>query len=214
MARVPGVDAPKLRQLLRKQLEQRLAQDGWSVVKSDPAVLVTFARPFDDAFGAIAEVLAVSRVPDRPPVQITNLVVGVSYEPLLRLYAELGEDWGRSALDDPITVGEPPRWRISINTPRDAEAAAEELASLVREHDVAFAGRYATFDALLAEHRGEESNEFGVMVPLLLAAAGRVGEARDALAQHTPHDPEHVPDEATLVRKLDAWLRGQAQNGQ
>ena len=115
MARVASVDAPKLRQLLREQLEQRVAPDGWSVVESDPAVLVTFARPFDDAFSAIAEVLAALGVPDRPPVEITNVVVGVSYEPLLRLYAELGEDWGRSALEDPVTVGDPPRSRISIS---------------------------------------------------------------------------------------------------
>ena len=118
-------------------------------------MLVTFARPFDDVFAATAEVLAVLRQSDRPPVKITNLVVGVSYEPLWRLYAELGEDFGRTALDDPITVGGPPDWRLSINTPHEVEAAAEQLASLVSEHGVAFAARYATFDELLAEHRGE-----------------------------------------------------------
>ena len=174
-----------------------------------PAVLATFARPFDDVFGATAEVLAASRRPDRPPVEITNVVVGVSYEPLVRLSVELGADLGPSALDDPITLGGPPDWCISIATPGDADAAAEELASVARERGVAFARHFGTFDALLAQHRGQESDQFGVMVPLLLAAAGRTDEARDALAHHHPRDPQSARA-ATLARKLDVWLSGQA----
>ena len=84
-------------------------------------------------------------------------------------------------------------------------------AILVGRYGVAFAEQYADFDTPLAAHRADDPEEFGVMVPLLLASAGRVDEARDALARYRPHDYEDVGlFEVTLVGKLTAWLDGGA----
>jgi hypothetical protein len=84
-----GGDSAELRGLLRQELGVRLAPAGWSAVDAEAgssSVLAAFIRPLGGDFAATAEVWCASSVPDRPPVLVTNAFVGVSYEPLRRLW--------------------------------------------------------------------------------------------------------------------------------
>ena len=124
-----GIDAARLRDLLREDLARRLAGDGSTVVAGAPVALATLMRSLEDGFAATAEVLGMSRMPDRPPVSVTSLVVGVSYEPLRRLARSLGEEeFGLTALEEPVggLEDDAPDWRINVSTEADVGAAADE----------------------------------------------------------------------------------------
>jgi hypothetical protein len=199
---------------LRLDLEQRLAPQGWTLVPAEDFVpIMSFVAAIDDDFSATAEILAMGR-PRRLPVRIHQLLLGVSYEPLRRLLIVLDDDLGSSILHEPIdSIAErEPNWRIELAKPSDVDRAADELAGLILSHGLAYAERYASIDGLLDAHR-DNSNEFGVMVPLLLASAGRIGEARRALADYRPHDERDVgPGEQALARRLGEWLDSAADS--
>jgi hypothetical protein len=109
--------------------------------------------------------------PDRPPVPVTHVRVGVAYAPLRRLWPLL-DRFDLEVLDEDVW---PEEERLELATAEDAERAARRLAALIGERAVAFAERHASLEALTAQ-----------AAPLtraaLLAAAGRFGAARDALA--------------------------------
>jgi hypothetical protein len=201
--------AVELGDRLRVDLERRLAPQGWTLVPSEGFVpIMSFVRAIDDDFSATAEILTMGR-PRHLPVRIHQLLLGVSYEPLRRLLVVLDDDLGSSALSEPIDsiVEREPNWRIELAQPSDVDRAADGLAGLILSHGLAYAERYATIDRLLGAHRDDDSNEFGVMVPLLLASAGRIGEARQALAVYRPHDEQDVgPGEKALAQRLGEWL--------
>jgi hypothetical protein len=193
--------------LLRVELARRLEPDGRRVVESEAPALAVFTKSLSPEFAATAELVLVGRVPDRAPVRINQLLIGVCYEPLRRLWAALGQN-SLAALEERIDelAQRPPNWRVNVASTDDVANAVDELGSLILTHAGAFAEPYATIDRLLAEHR-DDTGEFGVMVPLLLAAAGRIDEARVAMPSYRPHDYEDVgPHEAALVHKFEAWL--------
>jgi hypothetical protein len=204
-----GTDGTELVDLLRANLSQRLAPAGWRLVTdADSVRVMAFMRALDDDFSATAEILAMGR-PDRLPVRIHQLLLGVSYEPLARLLSALDDDLGIAALSEPIDriVDREPNWRIELAKPSDVDGAADALAALILADGLAYAERYATFEHLLAAHRGEEADEFGVMVPLLLASIGRADAARQALTVYRPNNEQDVgPGEKVLARRLAEWL--------
>ena len=162
--------------------------------------LAAFRHPLDEHFTATGEVLSASSIPDRPPVWVTGVSVGIGYEPLRRLsplldlyelevfhetvWPEVGDDGTR--LEDPLEV----------TTAQDAERTAERLARVIIERAVPFAEQYASLEALLAEHSPGDGDRSQLTSAALLAAAGRFDEARRSLARL------HVSERSQLTRRV------------
>jgi hypothetical protein len=84
-----GEGAEELRRLLRRELVVRLGPAGWRQLDeraAGPFALAAFVRPVDGEFAATAEVGVAGSVADSPPVEIRGVMLGVSYEPLRRLW--------------------------------------------------------------------------------------------------------------------------------
>src|SRR2546426_8822006 len=116
-----GGSAHELRGVLREELAARLAQHGW-LPAGAPGVpelpLAAFTRQLDDEFVATAEIDMAGTWPDRPPVILTGLTVGVAYEPLRRLSPLLGE-WVRLAVLEDVR-------RASDETEGDDDAVEDD----------------------------------------------------------------------------------------
>lgn len=206
-------EAAGLRQQLRDELAAYLAPAGWSPIDGEgdySMVLAGFVRPLGDEFAATAEYTRAFSTPDRPPVRITQPMFGVAYEPLRRLWPLLEDHVRIAALTE--SVGDmPERARvcgIDVHTPADVAPAAKQLAGLALERAVAFAERYTSVDALLEAHRDDESAGVNMIVPALLAAAGRFEEARSALALYRREvdTPEESRRERRFVYQLTRWI--------
>jgi hypothetical protein len=209
-----GVSADELRGLLREALTARLAASGWvAVERPGPAdfALPAFARRLDDDFAATATVDMASSIPDRPPVVLTGVTVGVAYRPLNRLWPLLGESVRLDVLaEDARYVGvddqaddEDDEWSLEVHRPGEVAAAVDALAGLVLDHAGAFAERHASLDALLEAHGAGDPREMDLMVPALLAAAGRFAEARDALGAYPGQVSRY---DQRFVRQLERFI--------
>ena len=205
-------DAAGLRQQLRDELAACLAPAGWSPIDGEgdySMVLAGFVRPLSDEFAATVEYHCAFTMPDRPPVRITQPMFGVAYEPLRRLWPLLEAHVRIAALT--MSVGEMPEparvCRMEVHTQADVAPVASQLAGLAPQA-VAFAERYTSVDALLEAHRDHESEAVSMVVPALLAAAGRFEEARGALARYR-RDVD-VPEESRCARRfvyqLTRWI--------
>jgi hypothetical protein len=179
-------EASQLRAALRRGLAARLEGSAWSAVqdgREGPFVLAQLVRPLADGFAATAEVLLSSVSPDRPPVLVNDVSLGLAYEPLRRLWPLLGDRFqlalvatsAREADDDESALFE-------LGATREVPHAVEALASVILDRAVPYAQRYASFDALLAAFADGDD----IRRPALLAAAGRFDEAAAALARYEP----------------------------
>jgi hypothetical protein len=214
MSGVTGLDeAAGLRQQLRDELAACLAAAGWSPIDGEgdhSMVLAGFVRPLGGEFAATAEYHCALKMPDRPPVRVTQPMFGVAYEPLRRLWPLLEDHVRIAALTE--SVGDmPERARVcgmEVHTQADVAPVAKQLAVLALERAVAFAERYTSVDALLEAHRDSESEEVNMVVPALLAAAGRFEEARSALARDRREvdTPEESRRERRFVYQLTRWI--------
>jgi hypothetical protein len=86
---------------------------------------------------------------------------------------------------------------------------ADQLAGLALEEAVAFAQRYMSVDALLDAHRDDDESEgVNMVVPALLATAGRFDEARGALARYRPEMdlPQERRRQRRFVYQLTRWI--------
>jgi hypothetical protein len=208
MPRVTGRgDAAGLRQQLRDELAAQLAPAGWCPVSNNDdysMTLAAFVRPLSDDFAATAEFTRALSTPDRPPVRITQPLLGVAYEPLRRLWPLLGDHMQIAALADlPESA-----CGMEVHTQDEVAPVAKQLAGLALERAVAFAERYTSVDALLEAHRDDEDEGPNQLVPALLAAAGRFEEARNALAHYRPDVdvPEAKRRERRFVYQLTRWI--------
>ncbi|MFZ0042910.1 MAG: hypothetical protein WAK93_16505 [Solirubrobacteraceae bacterium] len=213
------VDAPTLRGSVRAALAGRLEAAGWVTLPEASAgtALAAFICPVGGDVAGTAEVFEASRIPDRPPVRVTCVFVGVSYEPLRRL-APLLDMFGVSVAheevwppalapaggDDDDDHGGIPG--VEVRSALDAERVADELAPVILDQAPRFANRYLDLQALLAETRVE--GPVDIRYGALLAAAGRFAEARDALARFVPPRgrssfPRH---ELRAARQLRRWI--------
>jgi hypothetical protein len=166
--------------------------------------LAAFVRPLSDDFAATAEYTRALSTPDRPPVRITQPMLGVVYEPLRRLWPLFGDYVRIAALTDlPESA-----CGMEVHAQADVAPAAKQLAGLALERAVAFAERYTSVDALLEAHRDDEAGGSNQVVPALLAAAGRFEEARSALARHRPDVdvPEAKRRERRFLYQLTRWI--------
>jgi hypothetical protein len=150
-----GNSAAELRRLLRRELRARLEPAGWSMVDAragGPFTLVAFVRPIDEQFAATAEVEIEPSVPDRPPVLIREVSVGVSYEPLRRLWPLLGA-FGAAVLQEaPAADG---TTLFEVAAPADVARVADGLARPILDRAVPFARGHANLDGLLRSLRQE-----------------------------------------------------------
>lgn len=206
-------DAAGLRQQLRDELAARLAPSGWSAIDGEgdySMMLAGFVRPLSDEFAATVEYTRVLSMPDRPPVRITQPMFGVAYEPLRRLWPLLEDGVRTAALTE--SVGDMPErarvCRMEVQTQADVAVVAGQLAGLALERAVAFAERYASVDALLEARRYDGSGRVDMVVPALLAAAGRFEEARAALARcgREMGPPEEGRRWRRFVYQLTRWI--------
>ena len=200
-------DAAGLRQQLRDELAAHLAPVGWYPVPANDdysMTLAAFVRPLSDDFAATAEYTRALSTPDRPPVRITQPLLGVAYEPLRRLWPLLGDHMQIAALADlPESA-----CGMEVHTQDEVAPVAKQLAGLALERAVAFAERYTSVDALLEAHRDDEADGPNQVVPALLAAAGRFEEARNALVHYRPDVdvPEAKRRERRFVYQLTRWI--------
>lgn len=173
--------APELRSLLRRELTARLEPDGWQPLSAEDRdmTVASFAYPLRGEFAAVAELWRALVMPDRPPVRITQVMIGVRYEPLQRMSSLLGDRFRHGALWGEVghladRQCEPV---FEIATHAQVADAADEIARLLRDRGVPFAEEHASVEALLAAGSGHDDG----MVPAVLAAAGRFMEARATL---------------------------------
>jgi hypothetical protein len=206
-------DAAELRERLRDELAARLVPAGWRPIdgEGDHSMrLPGFVRPLSEEFAATAEYHCAFAIPDRPPVRITQPMFGVAYEPLCRLWPLLDDHVRIAALYESVE-DMPERARVcrmEVHTKAEVAPVADQLAGLALERAVAFAEHYTSVEALLEAHRDEESEGVNMVVPALLAAAGRYEEARDALAHHRRATgmPEERRRERRFVYQLTRWI--------
>jgi hypothetical protein len=204
-------EAGKLRGLLRAAFAARLEPEGWQMLggEDEDLSVAAFICPLGRDFAASAEVLRTGHFPDKPPEVVTRLFVGVSYEPLRRLWplldqfrvAVVREDvW--PPMSDEEDDGVP---GLEVSGPRDVERVADELAPLILERAPDFARRYASLDVLLAELGGAERH-MDIRHAAVLAAAGRSEEARSSLALWRPPVDRVLRRERRAARQLRRWI--------
>lgn len=219
--------AEHLRQLLRAALAARLEPEGWRELADGNSQfrLTVFGRPVNDEFMVTVQINRASSWPDRPPLLVTDLMAGVSYEPLRRLYPLLGdfqyavlyggfgpdeddeddddEEWDEN--DDDDEHWEPDRFEVRNEA--DVPSVAEQLAELVKERAEALGDEIVSVDALL-ERLGDPTNEYlDVRCAAVLAAAARYDEASQVLDRLRPSPDEftrHTKDRT--ARQLRRWI--------
>lgn len=203
----------ELRELLRDELAARLDPAGWHRVDGlgdDSMKLACFTCPLGDEFAATVEYWRVMSVPDRLPVRVSQAMIGVSFEPLRRLWPLL-EDQPRVTTVYQGIEEMPERVRcarIEVHTHDEIAPVADQLAGIALEHAVAFAEPHASVDAILGALGYGEAGPVNMVVPALLAAAGRVEQAREALARYGGEMdlPEQKRRERRFVYQLTRWL--------
>jgi hypothetical protein len=233
------VGIKELRRLLRVELIARFAHAGWQP-DGDPdgahtAVIVAFRRQLTDDFSATAK-FARSSVgwPDRPPLVVDCVEVGVSYEPLRRLWPAWADFGGFDELAEDVgELMDPPReLKAALSRAADVSRVADELSRPVLDHALTFAARHANIDELFEAHRawnlqqydtgdpGEkavwEASAFEhecLAIPAWLAATGRLDESRQALADYlrTERPYARSKEYARYAQRLIQWLDAQEQ---
>jgi hypothetical protein len=191
-------------------------------------VLVRLVRPLADGFEATAKVDLVSKLPDGPPVLVSDVDVGVAYERLRRLWALLGDRFELSLLATST------RWPDAADAADDEDdeegdrvdegalfevasagevpGGVETLAGLILDRAVAYAEKYASFEALFgALEDDQDPNWVDIRVPALLAAAGRFDEAAAALGRYEP--PEESDFFSRRERRTAYQLRRWVTSG-
>jgi len=153
---------------------------------------------------------AVRGFPDRPPVKVDDVTVGVSYEPLRRLRPLLGDAFQFSLLLDPSCVADDEEEfeLIEVAARADVPGAVDRVVEIVLGIGVAFAEEHANLDGLLGELADEDDPEFvDVRVPALLAAAGRFDEAGEALDNANPDGSGWLArNHARTALQLRRWI--------
>jgi hypothetical protein len=170
--------------------------------------LVTFSRALDEQFAATCEIGRSSSIPDRAPVHLTSVMVGVSYEPLrelsplLALYetSVLHEQVWPQATDgsdrDRANSG------LEIATDEEVDAAAEQLAGVIIQRAVPYAEQHADLDLLISQFSEIPADHARLAAAALQAASGRLQDARMTLTTIGPPDPS---EPRRRVYRRAAW---------
>jgi hypothetical protein len=177
-----------------------------------PFRLAVFRRRLDEQFTATAKIERASSIPDRPPVRISGVSVGISFEPLRRLSPLLDhfdDDILSESVWPPIakTGNNSSRPALDIGNEEEVERAADTVSAVIFERAVLFAERHASLDSLLATFSGRRGGYSAMTHAALLATAGRYEEAREQLARRDRSEPSLV-DRSTrrAVWQLGRWI--------
>ena len=175
--------------------------------------LAAFWHALDEQWAATCEVgRASSGIGHLPPVLVTHVMVGVSYEPLRRLSplldlyeVDVFHQWvwpeTDHEADKKVAEGLP------IATGQDIERAAELLAAVIMEHAIPFAEQHADLEGLLARFSQTETDHARVTCAALEASAGRFDEARQTLKRLTASEPSgRGRTIRRAARQLDRWI--------
>ena len=209
------VRVDELHELVGQELVGKMTAAGWAVdvaYDTEPGSVMVgaFRRAVANDFSATAGFYRTSFGKALPPLELTG-TVGVSYHRAYRLWPAVSDTERSDAtieLGDLLDVSD--ELIVTVTDSKDAVRAAEQLAGLVLEHALAWAQRYASFDALLEQSQADpECFESEIEeVPLLLAAAGRHDDARAALARYETSGREEVATRhyKRFSYQLTRWL--------
>jgi hypothetical protein len=203
--------------VLAEALTTRMTTAGWSVdlarrVRPAGHDLPSFRHPVEGGFTATVEFMLVGRWEDGdPPVKVAAQV-GVDYEPAYCLaplvldresYSECDTDLG-DLLEPPGDL------TVTMSSVSDADDVAHRLVEPVLAHALDYARTHASIEGMLDAARSDpEMFHLEIeQVPLLLAAAGRYDEARDALTGYRAADDWSVaqPEYRRFARQLTLWM--------
>ncbi|MBS2546944.1 hypothetical protein KGQ19_08680 [Catenulispora sp. NL8] len=164
----------------RAAAKDRMTAAGWRKRSGD-----IYTLDLGDGFHAW---LGLNKATRALPLQV-NPVVGLHYEPLEQLVAELlGTPPTTGTLSRPVGYLTPENrfLQLEIATSEQAEPAAGRLRDLVDAYGLPFARRYADSDALLAAlrttHFVANPDRKNLLIPALHLLRGELQEARDRLA--------------------------------
>jgi hypothetical protein len=186
-----------MRSLLRQRLADALAAAGWlpaTPARESALVLAKFVRPLPGEIAATASINRAGSIPHWAPVRITDVLAGVCYEPLRRLWPLLGDRYELALLHDDVWTDD-----LEVSNAADADRAVNTLASVILREAAPFAESYGSLERLLAEFgHGNEHDRVDQRAVALLAAARRFEEAQAALARYQAQTSDRRPDRETL----------------
>jgi hypothetical protein len=204
------VDA--LHDALVPRLDARMTAAGWhadptAVLGTADGVVGRFRHPLNEDFAATARFAWLG---DTPPLQV-DTAVGVSYRRSYRVWPYLLRGYPHSELrvgveDLGQASGFVELWELD-----EVDRAVDQLIAPVLDRALGWAGPFASFDSLLSTLRTSDNAEAHLMdIPVLLAAGGRLDEARqaltDALASHREEAEDLLMNDFAL--RFEVWLAG------
>jgi hypothetical protein len=219
-----GSHAASLQALLRSRLIAVMTDRGWKldlVAESTmgTALIGAFRQQLDEEFSATASFefdfafefdsrSREGRLAAAPIGVISEF--GVSYDRSYRLWP-LATGYPAAsdlALDESEVFGHGKTLDVTMPLDKGVDAIADKLEAGA-EKALGVAGRYTSVDTILARFRASDQEMDQVYaVPLLLAAAGRLEEARAAIHQYrsrrisSTHDSEY----RAFVTRLSTWM--------
>ncbi len=199
----------ELRALMRSDLLQRLTRDGWGVDEVaealDGEVIGAFRQRVADEFCVTAQFeFDIEDRRGRSSITVTA-GFGLSYDRSYRLWPTVsGHPFlCEAGLDDELN-GAGKLAEVRIGHSRDVAAAAARL-DIVATRAVQLARRYATVDGLLGCLRSaKEDFDQDMVVPVVLAAAGRHDEARATITTYRSRARSASDREFAL--RLTNWM--------
>ena len=197
----------ELRLGLRAEVADRLAVAGWRGDRDeDTSVSLAFSRPLGEDFRVVA-VIECAGGADRGPVLIDHLFAGV-----VRAAAAPVPAVGRAFLSvsapgcdqEGLAREAEDGCLFEVREPADVAPVAERLSALIEEPAAPAVERVATLESLLEDlDRIEDPWQGSPVAPGVLAAAGRLDEARALLQRTARSGLREADDEDTrVVRQL------------
>lgn len=204
---------------LRDGLGRAFLSAGWL---TDPAADTSFEEGMVASFRrSVAEEFSVTAsfvwLGDFPPLEVLP-AVGLSYHRSYRAWPSLigatrPELYATYGVDGDVITGV--AGGLDVATPagvelwelQEVDRAVDVLGRPVLESAVSWAAPLASLDALLdALQRDVESGFEVAIAPVVLAAAGRIEEARQAMAAALRADNRALEDYAEFLAKFTTWL--------
>ena len=201
--------AQALHYALERRLGPLMSANGWH---ADPTanrgvgdgVVGRFRHPLNEDFAATAWF---SWLGDFPPLKVDSFI-GVSYERSYRVWPYLLGGYPHSEYQvRPRDLMLAPAL-VEFWEPGEVDEAASQLVQPVLDRALAWAEPFASAEALLAALRSWNDAVVEMMdIPVVLAASGKIGEAREALvtamAAHREQVRELGMDDFKL--RFEAW---------
>jgi hypothetical protein len=143
-----------------------------------------------------------------PPMEV-DTVIGVSYERTFRVWPYLLSGYPHSEVRVGVEDLDRVASLVHLWELGEVDGAVERLVTPVLAHAVSWAKPLASLEALLARLSTSADPDSALTdTPVLLAGAGRIGEARHALASAQSLYPEEAKEllVGSYLGKLTAWL--------